>query len=151
MTQVTFFLIEGPDAETSIPAQLSWACDIAARCYRQRQRVSVLCDSKASAEQFDEYLWQQPVDGFVPHNLTGEGPANGAPVEICWQPPTQFSRPVLINLCPQVPQFGQRFKQIYDFVPAEDDLKQLARERYKHYRAAGYQLDTRPAGSINES
>ncbi len=151
MTQVTFFLIEGEDANTSLPAQLSWACELAAQCYRKRQRCLVWCESKEAAEQFDEFLWQQPVDGFVPHNLTGEGPANGAPVEICWQAPVQFSRPILINLCPEIPQSGQRFKLIYDFVPAQDDLKQQARERYKHYRAAGYQMDTRPAGSINES
>lgn len=150
MTNVTFFLL----AEESEPsAQVHWiaACELATQCYRKKQRCLIYCSDQKSAEQFDELLWQQPVDAFVAHNLTGEGPANGAPIEICWQPPTQFSRAVLINLTANMPQFSNRFKHVYDFVPAEQTLKQQARERYKHYRAAGYQLNTQPASQIIES
>lgn len=111
---------------------------------------SLLPRSK-QAEQFDELLWQLPNDAFVPHNLTGEGPLGGAPVEICWQTPNQFNRSVLINLAENIPDFHQRFRQVIDFVPAKEQLKPLARERYKQYRAAGCQLDTLAASSINET
>ena len=138
------------DDSSQLAGHLVLACDLATRCFRNKQRCLVYCQDQALAEQFDEMLWQLPTDSFVPHNLAGEGPAGGAPVEISWQMPAQFNRPVLINLTANMPEFHQRFGQIYDFVPAEEQLKQQARERYKHYRAAGHQLETLPATSINE-
>ncbi|EAS75955.1 DNA polymerase III subunit chi [Vibrio alginolyticus 12G01] len=38
--------------------------------------------------------------------------------------------------------FANKFAQVVDFVPCEEKAKQLARERYKIYRQAGYQLQT---------
>ncbi len=149
MTNVTFYLLP-EDSKESSQAHLLAACDLAAQCYRKKQRCLIYCSDQSAAESFDELLWKQPLESFVAHNLTGEGPANGTPIEICWQPPTQFSRGVLINLTANVAEFSHRFKQVYDFVPAEEQLKQQARERYKHYRAAGYQLDTLPASKIIE-
>lgn len=150
MTQVTFFLLD-QESESKLDSHLELACELAANCFRNKQRCLVLCEDKGTAEQFDELLWQQPVDSFVPHNLSGEGPKNGAPVEICWETPAQFSRAILINLRSEMADFTNRFRQVYDFVPAQELQKQQARERYKHYRAAGYQLDTRPARNINEN
>jgi DNA polymerase-3 subunit chi len=151
MSRVSFYLLDvEADKSSSQPAHLVLACQLAARCFRSKQRCLVFCQDKALAEQFDELLWQLPNDSFVPHNLVGEGPVGGAPVEISWQIPAQFNRPVLINLALNMPEFHQRFGQIYDFVPAQEQLKQQARDRYKYYRAAGHQLDTLPASSINE-
>lgn len=147
MSQVTFLILD----QATDKQRLALACDLAAQCYRSRKKCLVFCQDQNLAEQFDELLWALPANGFVPHNLTGEGPKSGTPVEVSWQPPTQFSRPVLINLSDSMPEFGSRFRQIYDFVPAEEQAKQQARERYKHYRAAGHQLETQPAVSINES
>ena len=112
------------DASTNQPAHLVMACLLAARCFRNKQRCLVYCQDQAMAELFDELLWQLPNDSFVPHNLVGEGPVGGAPVEISWQVPGQFNRPVLINLALTMPEFHQRFGQIYDFVPAQEQLKQ---------------------------
>ena len=58
------------------------------------------------AEQIDEMLWAFDSDSFVPHNLVGEGPKQGAAVEISYQAP-QGRRPCLINLTSTVPDFAQ--------------------------------------------
>ncbi len=34
-------------------------------------------------------LWARPAESFVPHNLAGEGPRGGAPVEIALAAKTQ--------------------------------------------------------------
>ena len=129
-------------------------CMLAARYFRAKRRCLVLCSDQNSAEEFDELLWQQPMDAFVPHNLTGEGPANGAPIEISWANDSNngkhYSRQVLINLTDALPEDGQKFRQIVDFVPAAEQAKQAARERYKQYRALGFQMSTEAASSINE-
>lgn len=147
MPQATFFILQDSAAD----AALQLACRLTTQYFRQRQRILVHCGDQAQAEAFDELLWTLPVDAFVPHNLLGEGPASGTPVEITWQPPERVNRPILINLAPQYPDFAPRFQQSFDFVPAHEEQKQQARERYKYYRAAGIQLDTQPAQSINES
>lgn len=151
MAKVSFYLLDDVEQHSAELALLELACSVAARCFRQKQKCLVYCQDKQQAEQFDELLWQLPSDGFVPHNLEGEGPVGGAPVQICWQAPSQFSRPVLINLAENIPEFHSRFNQIFDFVPTSEDLKLRARERYKHYRAAGNQLDTLAANSIHEN
>jgi DNA polymerase-3 subunit chi len=151
MSNVTFYLLDETAETHQQPAHFALACLLATRCYRQKQKCIVYCQDQQQAEQFDELLWQLPNDAFVPHNLAGEGPVGGAPVEICWQAPSQFNRPVLINLTDTIPAFHQRFRHIIDFVPALEVLKIQARERYKLYRAAGNHLDTLPASSINET
>lgn len=138
---VTFYVLaEGRQlAENELsnpPAHFALACQLCANFYRANQRVFVYTASQQDAELIDQLLWQFDADSFVPHNLSGEGPARGAPVEISWQPPKQ-RRQVLINLAPDIPVFANRFADIIEFVPAQVAEKAQARERYKQYRQSG--------------
>lgn len=136
MTQVTFYQLA--EDQSANHAELDKACELATTSYRARQRCLVLCADQQQAQAFDELLWQRPTDAFVPHNLTGEGPNGGAPVEITW-PASQASsgRGVLINLTDAMPENGPRFAEIHEFAPADETRKQQARERFKQYRLAG--------------
>lgn len=49
---------------------------------------------------------------------------------------------ILINLQAEVPDYVSSFTQVIDFVPVEEHLKVLARERYKQLRQLGWQLST---------
>ena len=147
MAQAIFYLLEQSgtaDAQSHFDA----ACYVAAQCSNNKQRCLIWCDNQQDAEQIDERLWQLPTEQFVPHNLLGDGPKGGAAVEITWQPPSRSNRTVLINLATEAPGFGSQFRQIFDFVPAEDDLKQQARNRYKSYRVNGIALDTKPFNPV---
>ncbi len=116
------------------------ACLQASYFYRQNQRVFIYTQDKQSAEKIDEMLWAFDSDSFVPHNLVGEGPKQGAAVEIDSQAPTGH-RPVLINLTSTVPSFANKFQFIVDFVPCDENLKQQARERFKTCRKWGFQVN----------
>ncbi|NRA82682.1 MAG: DNA polymerase III subunit chi [Gammaproteobacteria bacterium] len=131
MSRATFYPIS--DENQSATATIERACAIAGELYQQGQRVFIATMDVKSAEQIDELMWQLPCDQFIPHNLQGEGPHYGAPVEIGHQPP-QGRRHVLINLCHPLPQFAVNFNQIIDFIPTDDQAKQLARERFHHCR-----------------
>lgn len=150
MAEVIFYLLE-QDKLDNQPAPLALACQLAAQAFRNKQACLLWCQDQQSAEALDELLWQRPSDAFIPHNLCGEGPAKGTPVEISWVGQQSGPRPLLINLAEQLPPQHQRARQIYDFVPVEEQQKSQARERYKQYRAQGHQLDTRNASSLNES
>lgn len=146
MTQVTFYIVE-QQPDLNVSAVVHYACELASQHYRQNNRVFIFADNQQQAEQIDEYLWQFNPAKFVPHNLLGEGPKYGSPVEISWQPP-RGRKDVLINISQQMPAFAKQFKQVCDFVPADEAEKVQARERYKHYRAAGFALATTPATTI---
>lgn len=143
-TQVMFYLLpdkdKANDSEIDASAALYHACLQASYFYRQNQRVFIYAQDQKSAEQIDEMLWAFDSDSFVPHNLSGEGPKQGAAVEISHQAP-RGRRPVLINLSSTVPDFASQFQFIVDFVPSDETLKQLARERFKACRQRGFQVD----------
>lgn len=144
--QVSFYVVNPSQPEpATAPAHVAFACQLCADLYRAKKRVFVYTANQQEAEQFDELLWQFEPERFVPHNLAGEGPAYGAPVEISWQPPKQ-SRQVLLNLSTEIPAFANRFQQIIEFVPADEQLKAQARERYKQYRQLGITPQTINAG-----
>lgn len=144
MSQVTFYILAEHTADSSESAVTQFACQLIAKLYRDKHKVFVFTDTQTQAEQIDEILWQFDAKQFVAHNLQGEGPSYGSPVEIGWQAPTN-RRSVLVNLSQQVPDFSQQFQQIFDFVPAAEKPKQQARERYKTFRIAGHVLNTSPA------
>jgi len=143
-TQVMFYILpdkeENDVSDSNASSVLYQACLQASYFYRQNQRVFIYTQDQKSAEQIDEMLWAFDSESFVPHNLSGEGPKQGAAVEISHQAP-RGRRPVLINLSSTVPDFASQFQLIVDFVPSDETLKQLARERFKTCRQWGFQVD----------
>lgn len=135
-TQAMFYSIEEQSKVTGVAEQqlhLHYACLQAAYFYRQNQRVFIYTQDQESAHIIDEMLWAFDPDSFVPHNLIGEGPKQGAAVEISWQQPTN-RRAVLINLTSEVPNFANQFSHLIDFVPADETLKEQARNRFRTCR-----------------
>ncbi|TCN81491.1 DNA polymerase III subunit chi [Shewanella fodinae] len=143
MSQALFYLLPAnPAADVSEQVSLL-ACRLAQQYFQQGQWLYLHCEDQAQAYQVDELLWQFEPNAFVPHNLKGEGPKNGAPVEIGFDRlGPNVRRPVLINLATAVPTFAHNFSQILDFVAGDDVQKQQARERYRQYRAQGIALNT---------
>jgi DNA polymerase-3 subunit chi len=164
MSQVTFYILNENainNNNETLPAHFMQACTLAAFYYQQNRKVFIYTDNQQDAFLVDETLWQFDGDSFVPHNLLGEGPKFGTPVEISWMPPTH-PRPVLINLSLQLPDFSNNFQQIIDFVPNDEQLKIAARLRYSAYKKLGHSLKTeklateqlsaeKPSAETNES
>ncbi|VFP88771.1 DNA polymerase III subunit chi [Candidatus Erwinia haradaeae] len=141
MTHVTFYLLQPINLFQDINYQEQLICFLAYTNWKKRKRMLILCQNKEEAITIDEALWNQPIYSFIPHNLTKQGPSYGAPIEITW-PNQRFtgSRTLLMNLGPHLINSFSEFSEIIDFVPFEQPLKQLARDRYTQYRNLGYQL-----------
>ena len=154
-SQVMFYLLKDEvtdETDNDTSSALYHACLQASYFYRQKQRVYIYTQDQKHAEQVDEMLWAFDSDSFVPHNLVGEGPKQGAAVEIGFQAP-QGRRPVLINLTSTVPNFANQFQFIDDFEPSDEALKQQARERFKTCRQWGFQVDNQAVpvpGSVSK-
>ena len=143
MKNATFYLLDNDTTVDDLSAVEQLVCEIAAERWRAGKRVLIACEDEQQAIRLDEALWSRPPDSFVPHNLAGEGPRGGAPVEIAWPAKRNSSpRDILISLRVNFADFATAFTEVVDFVPYEETLKQLARERYKAYRVAGFNLNT---------
>lgn len=143
MKNATFYLLETDTPVADLSALEALACELAETRWREGKRVLIACEDEAQAIRLDEALWQRPASAFVPHNLAGEGPKYGAPVELAWpQRRGNAPRDLLISLLPYFVDFATAFHEVIDFVPTEESLKQLARERFKAYRSVGFHLNT---------
>lgn len=137
-----FYLLTSDDQHSVQDVQEQLACYLAAQQWRTK-RILIACADEAQALRLDETLWQHPAERFVPHNLAGEGPRQGAPVELAWpERRSNAPRDLLINLRSDFPDFATTFREVIDFVPYDAALKLLARERYKAYRRVGFHLST---------
>ncbi|ABI70770.1 DNA polymerase III subunit chi [Shewanella frigidimarina] len=139
MTQALFYLMpDNHNQMSALDALYLAACRLAEQQYRQQKTVYIHCKDKQQAYAIDELLWQFEPNAFVPHNLKGEGPVTGAPVEIGFDTlgPNK-SRQVLINLADQMPSFAVNLPHIIDFVANDDELKRIARNRYRQYQNVG--------------
>ncbi|ASX26358.1 DNA polymerase III subunit chi [Candidatus Williamhamiltonella defendens] len=143
MKRATFYLMEHGDPIHGLSPEETLTCELSAQHWRAGKKIQILCEEKAQAARLDDALWLYPPDAFIPHDLSGEGPKQGAPVEIIWPDClSHHSADLLINLLSECIDFVGRFTEIIDFVPYETTLKQLARARYAYYRQLGFHLIT---------
>lgn len=141
MAQGNFYILDNLDSAQ----HLEFVCQLVCKHYRDGKRVALMAQDKNQAEALDELLWKLPADAFIPHNLAGEGPASGTPVMINWpqsQQSFQGHRHCLVNLATEVAAQAQQSRHIIDFVPADEQARIQARERYKHYRQLGFSINT---------
>ena len=144
--QAQFYLIEKTQPQAGLSAVEVLACDLAAQLWRSGKKVLIACETESQALNLDESLWQRDPEQFVPHNLSGEVTNFSTPIEISWLGKRNAQRrDVLISLQNNVPDFAQSFNQVIDFVPAEEEQKTIARERYKIYRQLGFAMGTEKA------
>lgn len=141
MKNATFYLLDNDTTVDGLSAVEQLVCEIAAERWRSGKRVLIACeDEKKAGHRLDETLWARPAS-FVPH---GGGRKDRAAVRR-WdrgRKTRQQPRDILISLRTSFADFATAFTEVVDFVPYEDSLKQLARERYKAYRVAGFNLNT---------
>ena len=83
MKNATFYLLDNDTTVDGLSAVEQLVCEIAAERWRSGKRVLIACEDEKQAYRLDEApQWARPAESFVPHNLAGEGPRGGAPVEI---------------------------------------------------------------------
>ncbi|AAU38164.1 MULTISPECIES: DNA polymerase III subunit chi [Basfia] len=139
--QAQFYLIEKTQADNALSATEALACNLAADAWRLGKKVLIACETEEQALNLDEALWQRDAEQFVPHNLSGEITNYATPIEISWQGKRNAQRrDLLISLQNNVPDYAQSFNHVIDFVPAEEERKAVARERYKLYRQLGFEM-----------
>ncbi len=88
----------------------------------------------------DDLLWTHKDTSFLPHSLIDAEDSDASTITIGWEGMSARHNEVLINLGTSIPEFAGRFDRVVEIVAADDTHRQQARERYKQYRQASFEL-----------
>ena len=143
MTDVAFHLHVGDRAV--------YACRLLRKAYLKGARLLVLTDSE-ELDRLDRALWLVAPGEFVPHARESDSlwVLRHSPILMATQEIDGFTADVLVNLSAVPPSLPGRFERVIEIVGNGTDDRQTARERWKYYKAAGFEphahdLAQRPA------
>ena len=141
--RIDFYLLEEP---AGVACDVT-ACRIAEKAWLQGHRVHLHVDSPESARRLDDLLWTWRDESFVPHAVCGgadepAGADGGLPVTIGWGMLPGFAADVLLNLDSRVPEGFDRFARVAEFVGGAESARAAGRERFRRYRAHGFEPGT---------
>lgn len=136
--KVDFYILErGGKSEAWLTA-----CDKTETLALNQGEVYLYVESEEEADQLDDLLWSFKDDSFIPHQCLDPDDATPPLVQIgAIAPPTHF-KGTLINLQSTLPPFYPQFDHVIEIVFSDPSVQQLARERYRHYREHGHELNT---------
>jgi DNA polymerase-3 subunit chi len=97
--------------------------------------IRICAADVAQAHRLDACLWEIDEAVFLPHALADDPDAGAAPVVIAWPEHDDVHRALTINLRETIATLdGER---VIELIPANEDGKRAARERWRAYRACG--------------
>lgn len=122
----------------------AFACRLTEKAYLKKLSVVILNEAMADAQALDEMLWTFSERSFVPHKVSvDEGSFDPqTPVHLVLESATPPAADLLVNLTPRLPSQMQRYSRIAEIVDADEERRQLGRERFKAYRNLKITLET---------
>jgi DNA polymerase-3 subunit chi len=123
------------------PDRLAYCCRLLRKAVAGGARV-VVTGSPETLAQLDELLWTFSPTDFVPHcQIDSEADLVAAsPVILALMIESAPHQQVLVNLGQSVPDGFERFERVIEIVGLEDDERQFARARWKHYTERGHAI-----------
>lgn len=124
------------------PAKLDYACRLLRKAVLSGSQVAVVAEP-AMLDRLDERLWSFSALDFLPHAKAGTLPPEQlslTPICLCATVQQGVGRAVLVNLGPGVPEGFEAYERLIEVVAQDEEDRQLARTRWKHYAERGYDL-----------
>ncbi|MBS0515406.1 MAG: DNA polymerase III subunit chi [Proteobacteria bacterium] len=135
MPRADFYLIAKPRFRDD---PLLLVCELAKRAFESGQPALILAHSADQADALDEKLWEFDEQAFLPHQLAGDDDDAITPVLIVAPGSETPDRALVINLREECAP--GLFERVLEVVPAEEAQRAGSRERWKTYKAAGFEL-----------
>jgi len=123
------------------PDRVAYACRLLRKAVSSGAKL-VVTGPPDTLQQLDRVLWTfSPID-FVPHcHMESESYVVAAsPVILAASTECVPHQQVLLNLGPLVAGGFERFERVIEVVGLDDEDRQLARSRWKHYADRGYAI-----------
>jgi DNA polymerase-3 subunit chi len=137
-TQVDFYILK----QGTLTQRDLTACRLVDKAFHLEHQIHIHAQDQQQAQHFDELLWTFHDKSFLPHTLYQPDSENPPPISIGYQNQIPAHGDVLINLSDQTPAFTEQFSRVVEFVYDDEPQRQLARQRFKHYRDAGCEVNT---------
>ncbi len=133
MTQLAFHF--------NAPGKVQYACKLLRKATASGARVAVVAPPELLA-RLDIELWTFSALDFVAHSRATLDTAAMArcPVLLCDDAQLADGFEVLVNLGSAVPAGFERFSRVIEVVTADDNDRQAARSRWKHYAGLGLDI-----------
>jgi len=125
------------------PDQLRMACEVVRKHYDKGRRLVIYCSDADLLERFDILLWGFEATAFIPHVRADDPLAAQTPIWLSEKgigPPPVSSPVWLMNLDVQCPPNGAKYERILEIVSQDEPSVMAARERWRQYKAQGYDL-----------
>ena len=136
MPRADFYLVGKPRFREE-PLRL--VCELARKAHDAGQFTLVLARDREQAEALDDLMWSFDDDAYVPHQLAGDEEDDLTPVLIATPDMDVPLRPLLINLRDGAVEGD--FDRVLEVVPADDSAREPLRERWKAYKARGFEVN----------
>lgn len=134
MTEVAFHF--------NVPAKLGYACRLLRKAAGAGSKVVVTGEAEL-LRALDTELWTFSALEFIPHCHAATADAqvlSASPIVLADLPRGTPHLEVLVNLGARVPDGFERFERLIEVVTQDDDDRQQARMRWKHYADRGYAI-----------
>ena len=114
-------------------------CELAKKAHARGLPMLVLARDAAQAERLDDLLWSFEPDAFIPHQIAGED-VEEEEADVLIAPPEVDAplRALVLNLRDAAVE--GTFQRVLEVVPADDSAREPLRERWKQYKARGFEL-----------
>lgn len=138
MTRVDFYVLQPAAAGN----RYTLACRLAEKALNQQHRILISVASDEELRHMDRLLWTFREQSFIPHGILGKADAALNPILLNTSADPADEHDVLINLCPEVPDYFSRFERVAECVDQDEKQKAASRQRYKFYRDHGYPMNS---------
>lgn len=136
--KIDFYVLE----KASYEAALALTCKLIETIFIEKKHIYILTSTKEEAEHLNDLLWTYREDSFLPHDLYGKSEEFPPPIQIGSEASPNINHDILCNLSPNIPASYKQFNRIIEIVYNDLNVQQLARERYKRYRADACEIET---------
>lgn len=133
MTEIKFY--------HNAPDRLRAACAITAKAVRQGRRIWVYAPEESIARRYNHMLWSYQPLSFVPHVMHASPLAARTPVVIASSLSGALHQDVVINLGADHLTDFEAFSLLVEIVSQEPSDRQVARQRWAHYKERGYSIE----------
>src|SRR5262249_33569669 len=137
--QIDFYILETTSGQKS----LLFACQQIEKLHtEQKKRIYINMNSLDEAQRFDDLLWTFRDNSFLPHSLYDPSDDRPPPIQIGVDVAPINHQDILLNLSQKAPLFYSQFNHVIEIVFSDPAVQQWARQRFKHYRDEGHDINT---------
>lgn len=131
------------DFHFNTPDKVNYTCRLLRKAVGARGARVVVVAEPETIEAIDLALWQLSAVDFVAHCRASADPALLVRSPVVLMDGESSASPhqqVLLNLAPQVPPGFERFERLIDIVTNDEQDREQARARWRHYADRGYAI-----------